>query len=170
MFRAMVTSNRSETPPGILLEPSCPIGQAARLSGVSAKMIRYYESIGLVRPASRSAANYRSYDRMAIHTLRFIARSRALGFSIDEIARLLALWQDPARNSADAKELALRHVAELEQRIAALQGMKAAVATLAAQCRGDGRSECPILDELSGALQPVRQPRPAPRSGRERVR
>ena len=129
---------------------SCSIGQAAEQSGVSAKMIRYYESIGLLRPASRSAANYRSYDHVAIGTLRFTARARRLGFSVSEIARLLALWQEPARSSADVKALALQHVAELEQRIAALQGMREAIADLATRCHGDGRPECPILDELSG--------------------
>ena len=133
------------------------IGQAAAASGVSAKMIRYYESVGLIRPAARSAANYRRYDQAAIQTLRFIARARALGFEMAEIARLLALWQERGRSSAEVKSLALRHAADLERRIAALAGMKAAIETLAAHCHGDHRPDCPILDELSG--EPAGQPR-----------
>jgi Cu(I)-responsive transcriptional regulator len=128
----------------------CSIGQAAEKSGVSAKMIRYYESIGLVHPAARSAANYRSYDHAAIQTLRFIARARSLGFSIEEISRLLALWLEPERSSADVKALALAHVADLNTRITALQGMKHAIEDLARQCCGDDRPECPIISELSG--------------------
>ena len=126
------------------------IGEAARASGVSAKMIRYYETTGILRPVARSAANYRSYDAVAIQTLRFIGRSRALGFSMDMIGRLLALWQDKERSSADVKALALQHVAELEERIAALQGMKTAIEHVAEQCHGDHRPDCPILDELRG--------------------
>ena len=157
MLQSTVTSTPRDRPDAVPAEPACSIGQAAAASGVSAKMIRYYESIGLIRPASRSAANYRSYDHLAVHTLRFIARSRALGFSIEEIARLLALWQDPTRSSADVKALALRHAADLERRIAALQGMKATVDHLAAHCHGDGRPDCPILDELSAASRPARR-------------
>lgn len=133
------------------VEPLRSIGEAARVSGVSAKMIRYYESIGLVRPAARSAANYRHYDQAAVQTLGFIARARLLGFSIAEISQLLALWQEPGRSSADVKALALAHAADLGRRIAALQTMKSAVETLAAGCQGDDRPACPILDDLSGA-------------------
>jgi len=132
----------------------CSIGQAAEKSGVSAKMIRYYETIGLVRPAARSAANYRSYDDAAIQTLRFIARARSLGFSTEEITRLLALWREPGRSSADVKALALAHVADLNKRIAALQGMKKEIEELARQCRGDDRPECPIISELAGDGRP----------------
>ena len=164
MLQSTVTSTPRDRPGAVPAEPACSIGQAAAASGVSAKMIRYYESIGLIRPASRSAANYRSYDHLAVHTLRFIARSRALGFSIEEIARLLALWQDPTRSSADVKALALRHAADLERRIAALQGMKATIDHLAVHCHGDGRPDCPILDELSAG------PRPARRARREPIR
>ena len=128
----------------------CSIGQAAKASGVSTKMIRYYEDIALIRPVLRTAGNYRTYDRISIQTLRFIARARTLGFSMGEIARLLALWQEPGRSSAEVKALALRHVADLDARIVALQGMKAAVADLAAHCHGDDRPECPILDTLAG--------------------
>lgn len=128
----------------------CSIGHAAKKSGVSAKMIRYYESIGLVRPAARSAANYRNYDDTAIQTLRFIARARSLGFSMDEITRLLALWHEPDRSSADVKALALAHVADLDKRIAALKDMRQAIENLARQCCGDDRPECPIISELAG--------------------
>ena len=127
------------------------IGQASEASGVSAKMIRYYESTGLIRRASRSAANYRTYDAHAIQTLRFIARARALGFGMAEIARLLALWQEPGRSSAEVKRLARDHVSALAARIATLQAMKAAIETLAEQCHGDERPGCPILDDLSSA-------------------
>ena len=137
-------------PPWAASEADCSIGHAAQASGVSAKMIRYYETIGLVRPVSRSAANYRSYDSASIQTLRFIGRSRALGFSMEMISRLLALWQDKERSSAAVKALAVQHVAELDGRIAALQAMKAAIERVAEQCRGDHRSECPILDDLTG--------------------
>ncbi len=127
------------------------IGQAAAASGVSAKMIRYYEAVGLVRPADRSAANYRAYDEAAIVTLRFVARARALGFSLDEIARLLALWREPGRTSADVKALALRHVADLDRRVAAIQAMRTTIVRLAEQCHGDGHPDCAILDGLAGA-------------------
>ena len=142
--------SRVEPPNGARPRDGCPIGEAARASGVSAKMIRYYESIGLVRPVARSAANYRSYDAAAVQTLRFIGRSRALGFSMDMIGRLLTLWQDANRSSGAVKAVALAHVAELDQRIAALQTMKAAIERIAEQCHGDHRPECPILDELTG--------------------
>ena len=128
------------------------IGQAAAESGVSAKMIRYYESVGLIGPATRSAANYRSYDAAAIQTLRFVARARRLGFSLNEVTRLLALWREPGRSSGEVKALALTHMAELDSRIAALHGMRSAIAALTADCCGDERPDCPILDELSGDI------------------
>jgi MerR family copper efflux transcriptional regulator len=127
------------------------IGQAAEESGVSAKMIRYYESIGLIGAAARSAANYRFYDTASVQTLRFIARGRSLGFSIEEIARLLVLWREPDRSSADVKALALVHVAALDARITALQEMKQAIEVLTEQCRGDESPECPIITELAGS-------------------
>ncbi len=130
----------------------CSIGEASRASGVSTKMIRYYETVGLVRHVARSAANYRSYDAEAIQTLRFIGRSRALGFPMTMISRLLALWQDRGRTSADVKALALQHMAELDARITALQAMKTAIGHVAEQCSGDHRPDCPILDELSGPV------------------
>jgi MerR family copper efflux transcriptional regulator len=149
---ARTPTARGSAPRVVAPVADCSIGRAAEASGVSAKMIRYYESIGLIRPASRSAANYRTYDPAAIQTLRFIARARSLGFSVDEIAQLLALWQEPGRSSADVKALALAHVADLKKRIAALQSIKAVIETLAAHCHGDDRPECPILDELAGGL------------------
>jgi Cu(I)-responsive transcriptional regulator len=127
------------------------IGEAAARSGVSAKMIRYYESIGLLRPAHRTAGNYRIYDGEALQRLRFIGRARELGFSIREIERLIGLWLDPGHKSAEVKAVALRHVEELGQRIAALQDLKGALERLASRCHGDERPDCPILDDLSGA-------------------
>lgn len=126
------------------------IGEAAATSGVSAKMIRYYESIGLVRPAIRTESNYRTYDTRAIETLRFVARARHLGFSMEEIGRLLELWQDRARASADVKALAVKHIDELEQRIAAMTAMKATLEHLAARCHGDDRPYCPIIEGIAG--------------------
>jgi Cu(I)-responsive transcriptional regulator len=126
------------------------IGEAAAESGVSAKMIRYYESIGLVAPAARSAANYRSYDDAAIQALRFVASGRLLGFSLDEISRLLSLWRDRERASAEVKRIALDHIAELDRRIHSLSAMKLALEDLAEACHGDDRPECPIMDRLSG--------------------
>ena len=113
-------------------------------------MIRYYESIGLIRPAGRSDGNYRTYDANCIQTLRFIARARALGFSMQEIARLLALWQAPGRSSGEVKAMALLHIKELDGKIRALQQMRAALQTLTDDCHGDDRPECPIIDDLAG--------------------
>jgi MerR family transcriptional regulator, copper efflux regulator len=147
LHAANLDTHRTRSPGGGVRRS---IGQAAQESGVSAKMIRYYESIGLIGAAGRSGANYRFYDTASVQTLRFIARARSLGFSIDEIARLLALWREPERNSADVKALALAHVAELDARIAALQEMKQAIEALTEQCHGDERPECPIISDLSG--------------------
>jgi MerR family transcriptional regulator, copper efflux regulator len=128
------------------------IGEAAALSGVSAKMLRHYESIGLVPPPQRSVANYRLYSDAEVQRLAFIRRSRALGFSIKQIEALLALWNDPARASGEVKNLALAHVPELEHKIRELQAMQRALGHLARHCRGDQRPECPILDDLGSGL------------------
>ena len=126
------------------------IGQASNASGVSAKMIRYYESIGLISEAERSASGYRHYQEADVHTLRFIGRARDLGFSVDQISELLALWRDRSRASAQVKDLALRHVAGLRRKIAELQAMARTLSTLAEHCEGDHRPDCPILDEFAG--------------------
>lgn len=125
------------------------IGQAARESGLSAKMIRYYESIGLLRPAHRSDSGYRLYREDDLHTLGFIKRSRDLGFSLEEVAKLLTLWQDRQRASADVKQLARAHIDDLNQRIAQLSGLRDTLQHLVAHCQGDDRPDCSILKELA---------------------
>lgn len=127
------------------------IGQASTASGVSAKMIRYYEEIGLVRPASRTAANYRTYGDEEVHRLRFIRRARSLGFSLEETERLLELWDDKSRASAEVKKVALHHIAELEEKIAGMKAMVATLSELADCCHGDQRPNCPILADLAGS-------------------
>jgi MerR family copper efflux transcriptional regulator len=133
------------------------IGEAAARSGVSAKMIRYYESIGLLPPPLRTAGNYRVYDDEAVRRLRFIGRARELGFSLREIEHLIGLWLDPSHRSAEVKEVALRHVEELALRIATLQRLKGALEHLAGRCHGDERPDCPILDDLAGATPALRR-------------
>jgi MerR family transcriptional regulator, copper efflux regulator len=125
------------------------IGEAAGASGVSAKMIRHYESIGLVPRAARSAAGYRVYDDRDVHTLRFIRRARDLGFPVEIIRELLSLWHNKRRTSASVKRLALAHAAELEQKMAALEKMIEALRHLAEHCSGDQRPDCPIIDDLA---------------------
>ena len=126
------------------------IGQAARLSGVSAKMVRHYESLGLVPGVTRSTAGYRQYDDATVHTLRFIRRARDLGFDTREIGTLLQLWRNKKRPSAEVKCIAQQHVVDLGQRIAALQSMQRSLTHLARRCHGDHRPACPILDDLAG--------------------
>ncbi|GAD63323.1 Cu(I)-responsive transcriptional regulator [Aquipseudomonas alcaligenes] len=124
------------------------IGQAAQHSGLSAKMIRYYESIGLLRPAGRSDSGYRRYGEQDLHVLAFIKRSRDLGFSLEEVGKLLALWQDRERASADVKALALAHVDELNRKIAELSALRDTLSDLVQHCQGDHRPDCPILRDL----------------------
>jgi len=125
------------------------IGQAAEASGVTAKMIRYYESIGLILAASRTDSGYRQYSGKDIETLRFIKRSRDLGFSIDRIKTLLSLWEDRDRKSADVKKLARQYIAELDHDIRKLQSIRNQLQHLADCCHGDHRPDCPIIDELA---------------------
>lgn len=127
------------------------IGEAARASGLSAKMIRYYEARGLIRAPVRTDAGYRTYSQGDVHTLRFIRRARDLGFTVEGIVNLLALWQDRSRQSADVKRLALSHVAGLKRKIAELEGMVETLSHLAACCQGNNRPDCPILADLAAA-------------------
>ena len=124
------------------------IGDAAARSGLSAKMIRYYEQVGLIVPASRTAAGYRDYTPRDVHMLRFIARARDLGFSIADITALLDLWRDEARRSADVKALAQARIGDMRRKIAQLQDMADTLETLVDSCAGDDRADCPILKEL----------------------
>ena len=125
------------------------IGQAAKLSGVSAKMIRYYEQIELIPQAIRSDAGYRHYSTADVHSLRFISRARGLGFSVEQISALLVLWRDSARASADVKAMALSHAAGLRAKIAELQSMAQTLERLANHCHGNDRPDCPILADLA---------------------
>lgn len=124
------------------------IGQAAKASGVSAKMIRYYEQTGLIPKADRRDSGYRDYSDTDVHMLRFIRRSRDLGFSVAEIQELLGLWRDEARESAEVKRLAQRHIDDLRQKIAALEDMTNTLTKLVNACHGDHRPHCPILERL----------------------
>jgi Cu(I)-responsive transcriptional regulator len=126
------------------------IGEAAAASGVSAKMIRHYEESGFIPRARRTGSGYRIYQDADVHALRFIRRARDLGFSLKEIKTLLGLWGNRRRASADVKRLALKHVEELDAKIAEMQAMRKTLGQLAAHCHGDLRPECPILDDLSG--------------------
>ncbi len=126
------------------------IGEAAKASGVSAKMIRHYESVGLLPPASRTDAGYRQYGEKDLRTLQFIRRSRDLGFSIEEIRGLLNLWQDRTRPSREVKELAKQHLDFLDSKLEELQSMKHALTHLVSCCHGDERPDCPILESLAG--------------------
>jgi MerR family copper efflux transcriptional regulator len=127
------------------------IGEAARASGVSAKMIRYYESVGLIGPADRSAAGYRRYGTADVQTLGFLRRARGLGFSVDQMRELLALWRDDKRASGDVKQLALQHASALEAKAREIAEMSRALRHLAERCGGDHRPDCPIIDELAHA-------------------
>lgn len=124
------------------------IGEAAAACGVSARMIRHYEKIGLIAPAARRNSGYRDYDERDVHTLRFIGRARDLGFGIEEIRQLLALWQDRGRSSADVKALALSRAAELKRKEDEVRAMRRSLEHLASSCLGDERSNCPIIQDL----------------------
>ena len=125
------------------------IGQAAKASGISAKMIRHYEEVGLMPAASRTLSGYRTYNHQDVHMLRFIRHSRDLGFSIKQIADLLSLWRDKNRASSKVKSLAAEHIEMLNKKIEELSAMKSELSRLVSCCHGDGRPDCPILDELA---------------------
>jgi len=131
------------------------IGTAARRAGVSPRMVRHYESLGLLAPVARTEAGYRQYSEADIHALRFIRRARDLGFSMPEIATLLGLWQDKQRASASVKQIAQTHIDDLQQRIAAMQAMQRTLAQLVSCCAGDARPDCPILDDLAANDPPA---------------
>lgn len=126
------------------------IGEAARLSGMNAKTIRYYEDVGLIQPAGRTAAGYRDYSDTDVHMLQFLARARGLGFSVNVCRELLSLYRDRSRASADVKALASSHVDEISRKIDELQSMKDTLQSLISRCHGDDRPDCPILADLAG--------------------
>mgnify|MGYP001004377935 CR=1 FL=1 len=125
------------------------IGEAAKVSGVNAKLIRHYESIGIIPKASRTEAGYRVYSESDVHSLKFVKRARKLGFSMKEIKKLVGLWRNRSRVSADVKTLALVHVKEMEQKVDELQAMIKTLKHLARNCHGDHRPDCPIIDGLA---------------------
>jgi MerR family copper efflux transcriptional regulator len=125
------------------------IGEAARASGVTAKMIRYYESVGLFEPVGRTEAGYRVYGTHEVHSLRFVRQARRLGFLVEDIRKLLALWQDRKRASSDVRAIAMQHVTELDRRINEMTEMRDTLVHLANHCHGDDRPDCPILERLA---------------------
>jgi Cu(I)-responsive transcriptional regulator len=145
------------------------IGEASKASGVNNKMIRYYESIGLLDDVGRSANGYRTYTPNDIHTLAFIRRARHLGFSIEQIQALMALWRDKARSSAEVKAIAKGHIAELQAKIEELASMRRTLEHLVACCAGDDRPDCPIIDDLSAQAEAPARPRPTRSNGRHRA-
>jgi Cu(I)-responsive transcriptional regulator len=126
------------------------ISQAAETSGVSAKMIRYYESVGLIKAAARRANGYRDYAETDVAMLQFVRRTRDLGFSLDEVRALLALWCDRGRSSREVRRFAAKHLADLEARMAEMRAVSRTLRKLVETCRGDDRPDCPILDDLAG--------------------
>ena|SRR5574338_685298 len=135
------------------------IGEASARAGVSQRMIRHYEKIGLIAPAERRDSGYRDYDERDVHTLRFIGRARDFGFPIEEIRTLLALWNDRERSSSDVKALALARAAELKRKARELDSIRRSLEDLASRCHGDDRPDCPILGDLEAAEgTDVRQP------------
>jgi len=148
---------------------ACNIGEAAARSGVSAKMIRHYEEIGLIPKARRTVSGYRAYAESDVHMLRFIRHARVLGFSMRQIGELLSLWHNRRRRSSEVKKLALAHIGELEARIAETQAMKATLEHLVHCCHGDERPDCPILDNLANPgseSTPAKRTSVTPRSRR----
>ena len=132
-----------------------PIGVAARRAGISARMVRHYESLGLVKGVARTDSGYRQYTEADVHALHFIRRSRDLGFSMEEIAELLGLWHDRSRASSQVKRIAQQHIDDLSERIAQMQAMQRSLQTLVSCCKGNDRPDCPILDDLaSGQAEP----------------
>ena len=127
------------------------IGEAAKRAGVSPRMVRHYESLGLLPPVNRTESGYRQYSASDVHALRFIRRGRDLGFSMDEIGNLLTLWQDQSRASSQVKAIAEKHITALSERIAAMQSMQRSLQTLVHCCHGDERPDCPILEDLASA-------------------
>lgn len=125
------------------------IGTAAVQSGIPAKTIRYYESVGLIPKAGRTESNYRDYSVQDVETLKFIQRARSLGFSVKDVDNLLALWRDRSRASADVKAVAVRHIDEIERKIAELESMRRTLMRLAESCHGDAHPDCPILEDLA---------------------
>ncbi|XAH23692.1 Cu(I)-responsive transcriptional regulator [Xylophilus sp. GW821-FHT01B05] len=132
-------------------EAGATIGAAARRSGVSARMVRHYEALGLLPPVARTDSGYRLYGEPEVHTLRFIKRARDLGFSMAEIGELVGLWHDRSRASAQVKRIAQAHISDLARRIADMQAMQRTLEGLVSCCHGDSRPDCPILDDLAGA-------------------
>ena len=144
------------------------IGRAAKISGVSPKMIRYYEQTGLIPKAARQDSGYRDYDDADVHRLRFIRRARDLGFTVEQIGELLGLWSDRSRASADVKAFALEHIERLKEKMAEIEAMVRTLETLANHCHGDDRPDCPIIEGLAeeGGATPRLQPREPRRFGR----
>ncbi|EQB16360.1 Cu(I)-responsive transcriptional regulator [Novosphingobium lindaniclasticum] len=140
------------------------IGEAAKQSGVSAKMIRHYEAIGLIPPAGRKDSGYRDYAPADVHMLRFIRRARDLGFVVAEINELLNLWRDRSRQSTDVKRIAATHIEALRARIARLEQMANTLETLVDCCAGDHRPDCPILADLGDVAEPALKPVPSTRA------
>ncbi|MGH8668580.1 MAG: Cu(I)-responsive transcriptional regulator [Burkholderiales bacterium] len=132
------------------MKTSEPIGRAAKQSGVSVKMIRHYETIGLLPKATRTAANYRVYDANDVHTLRFIKRARSLGFSMADVRELVGLWKNKSRSSAAVKRIAGQHIDGLRCKIVELEAMVDTLEHLSRHCHGDHRPDCPILEDLAG--------------------
>lgn len=137
------------------------IGEASERSGVSAKMIRYYESVGMLPSAARRPNGYRDYGDQDVAVLQFVRRTRDLGFSLEEVSALLALWSDKKRSSREVKKLAEKHIADLERRVREMRAIMKTLRGLAQNCHGDERSDCPILDDL--ATPPKASTRPSKR-------